>query len=129
MVFKLTKRQRLWKILREFAVIIILGFIYLAVFLDFDIGIPCWFNKLTGLKCPGCGMTHAIAQLWRGDIKEALEYNALCLSVLPITCLYVMYRAVRYVNSDEEGFHIWEHMLLAVLLAVSVGYSVVRNIT
>lgn len=124
----MTKQKCLWIILKEFAVIIILAFIYLAVFLSFEKGIPCWFNLMTGLKCPGCGMTHAIAQLWRGDIKGALEYNALCFSVLPITCLYVMYRAVRYVNSGEEGFHIWEYLLLVVLLTVSIGYSVARNI-
>lgn len=86
------------------------------------------FNKLTGLKCPGCGMTRAIAQLCRGHIKSAFEYNALCISVLPITCLYLLYRAARYVYDDDEGFHIWEYALLTILLAVAAGYGIIRNI-
>lgn len=114
-------------VLRGLATIIILGFIYLIVFLAFARGIPCLFNKLTGLKCPGCGMTRAIAQLWRGHIHSALEYNALCISVLPITCLYLLYRAARYVNNEDDGFQIWEYILLILLLAVTIGYGIIRN--
>ncbi|MDE6220064.1 MAG: DUF2752 domain-containing protein [Lachnospiraceae bacterium] len=123
----MTKKQRTRTVLQELAMIIILGFIYMGVFLVSGRGIPCWFNKLTGLKCPGCGMTHAIAQLWTGHIKHALEYNALCVSVLPIACLYILYRAVCYVNNDE-AFCIWEYVILAILLAVTIGYGIMRNI-
>ena len=72
-------------------------------------------------------MTHAIAQLWKGQIKKALEYNALCISVLPITCFYMLYRSVCYVNG-EEGFHAWEYAVLIILLAVTIGYGIMRNI-
>lgn len=123
----MTKGQRVKIVLRGTAAIIILGFIYLIIFLAFGRGIPCLFNRLTGLKCPGCGMTRAIAQLCKGHIHNALEYNALCISVLPITCLYMLYRAVRYVNGDEDGFYIWEYILLIILLAVTIGYGIIRN--
>ena len=123
------KRQRLGKVLQGFTVILFLGCIYLFIFLSFGAGIPCIFNKLTGVKCPGCGMTHAIAALCRGDVEEALEDNILCISVLPVTCLYLFYRAICYVNGREERFHIWEYALLILLFAVTVGYGVLRNYT
>lgn len=124
---KLTKGQRIANVLKGLAAIIVLGFLYLAAFLVWGRGIPCWFNLLTGMQCPGCGMTRAIAQLWRGDVHEALEYNALCISVLPVTCFYMLYRAVRYVTGDE-GFHVWEYGLLIILLAVTARYGIMRNI-
>lgn len=111
----MTKKQRARTVLQELVVIIILGFIYLIGFFVSGRGIPCLFHKLTGLKCPGCGMTHAIAQLWAGQIRKAWEFNALCISVLPFICFYMFYRAVCYVNNDE-GFHIWEYVFLVIML-------------
>lgn len=122
-------RQRIRKVSQGLITIIILGCIYLFIFLTFDVGIPCIFNKLTGLQCPGCGMTHAIAELWNGNVKEALNYNALCISILPAVCMYLLYRAVRYVTGKKEGFYIWEYVLLILLFLVTAGYGVMRNIT
>ncbi|MFR5953682.1 MAG: DUF2752 domain-containing protein [Coprococcus sp.] len=35
-------------------------------------GIPCFFYKITGYKCPGCGMTHALSEIWNGNFRSAL---------------------------------------------------------
>ena len=35
----------------------------------------CIFKRLTGYKCPGCGMTHAFLCLGRFQFSEALRYN------------------------------------------------------
>lgn len=43
--------------------------------------LPCPFRTLTGLWCPGCGLTRATHHLLRGDIGQALRYN---LFVAPI---------------------------------------------
>jgi hypothetical protein len=37
--------------------------------------LPCPFHFITGIKCPGCGMTHACIALGRGDIETAWNYN------------------------------------------------------
>ncbi len=37
----------------------------------------CQFHKLTGLNCPGCGMTRALYALLHGDFSAALHDNAL----------------------------------------------------
>lgn len=121
------KKQRLKKLLKNLLIIVALGICYLCFFLKFGFGIPCIFKKVTGYKCPGCGMTRAIAQLWKGNVEQALYYNKLVLNVLPITCLYLLYRAVRYINGNDEGFYIWEYAVLSVLLIVTIGYGILRN--
>jgi hypothetical protein len=35
----------------------------------------CPFHALTGIPCPGCGMTRAIVSLIGGNISEAFLYN------------------------------------------------------
>lgn len=37
----------------------------------------CQFHRLTGLNCPGCGMTRALYALLHGDLLTALHDNAL----------------------------------------------------
>jgi hypothetical protein len=43
---------------------------------------PCPFRALTGLWCPGCGLTRATHHLLRGDVVQALRYNVFVVLVL-----------------------------------------------
>lgn len=36
---------------------------------------PCVFRTMTGLWCPGCGLTRGMHQLFNGHIGSALHYN------------------------------------------------------
>lgn len=47
----------------------------------------CPLFKLTGIACPGCGLTRAFHALFHGDILTALDYNAL----LPVYALVLGY--------------------------------------
>ncbi|MBV9210145.1 MAG: DUF2752 domain-containing protein [Acidobacteria bacterium] len=39
--------------------------------------IICPFRALTGLLCPGCGMTRAFCALGHGELRRAIHFNAL----------------------------------------------------
>lgn len=43
----------------------------------------CMFHQITGLYCPGCGMTRALHALVQGDVAQAVAMNAL----LPVLAL------------------------------------------
>lgn len=36
---------------------------------------PCFFAKITGRPCPGCGMTRAVAALLHGEWRQAMAYH------------------------------------------------------
>src|SRR5690606_14592168 len=50
---------------------------------------PCGFLELTGVPCPGCGLTTAFAHLARADLVPALEANAGALPLFLLTALAV----------------------------------------
>lgn len=43
------------------------------------LGVPlpesCWFKRLTGLGCPGCGLTRSVICLVHGDFLGAWNFN------------------------------------------------------
>lgn len=58
--------------------IIYVAIIVLSFFITpyVDIGIPlCPMKSLTGLPCPGCGLTHSFAAVSRGDFIEAFHFH------------------------------------------------------
>ena len=121
----MTEKERKNNLIKGALVIMALGICYLIFYRVTDIGIPCVFKLVTGYKCPGCGMTHAIAEITKGNIKRAVEYNPLSVSVLPV---YLIYRAYRYVKDKSDEFKNWEVVLLVIVLLITVGYGILRNI-
>ena len=46
----------------------------------------CIFKNLTGLPCPGCGLTHSVTSAVRGDISGSLSHHRLGL----LTIIYIL---------------------------------------
>lgn len=44
-----------------------------------SLGLPCMFQALTGLYCPGCGGTRAVRALLKGDLWMSFQYHPLVL--------------------------------------------------
>ena len=63
--------------------------------------ILCPFQALTGLPCPGCGMTHAFLALGRLDLSGAYSYNPLVFPLAALTVLFVAGRVPRAVRSGK----------------------------
>lgn len=63
--------------------------------------IPCMLYKLTGIKCPGCGMTRSVHYLVNGNVKQALWYNLMLIPII-ILVIYALYRYLRYLIKGEE---------------------------
>ena len=47
------------------------------------LGVPCPFHMLTGLYCPGCGITRCISALLQGNWQAALRSNAAIVVLAP----------------------------------------------
>ena len=68
---------------RRFTIFILLALtgVFVASFIlplsDGDYFTICAFKNVTGLPCPGCGLTHSFCSLVRGHLERALDYNVL----------------------------------------------------
>ena len=86
----------------------------------------CPFYALTGLECPGCGATRALAALLQGHLAEALHWNALVVLLLPLLGLYLAAGFLR----TREG-HAWPHprpAAIFALLMIAVVFGIIRDL-
>ena len=44
----------------------------------------CYFRELTGMDCPGCGLTRSVHALLTGDPVRALNHNVLAAVIFPV---------------------------------------------
>lgn len=50
----------------------------------------CPFKRLTGLNCPGCGMTHAFIGISHLDFRSAIKFNLFSLPLFTIILIYAV---------------------------------------
>ncbi|WP_209972330.1 DUF2752 domain-containing protein [Paenibacillus eucommiae] len=97
------------------------GFLYLKVWLPVtNIAIPCVFHEVTGLYCPGCGITRAALSLLRLDFVQAFRYNPLVFILLP---LYVIYFIAK-----KKQMRLVSNGIMTIMLILTLAFGLLRNI-
>lgn len=96
-------------------------------------GVPwvpsCTFHRLTGLNCPGCGMTRAAHATLHGRIGEAFRFNPVGMALLPVVGIGVGIKILGWVRGRPLPFRmnvgkygVW------VLVGVVVVFWILRNV-
>ena len=101
--------------------------VYLLVYSVVGKGIPCLFRAVTGLQCPGCGMTRALSALAHGKLAEAVGYNVLSVTLVPLIGIFLLIRAVKYIKTGKEGFSLPDIIFLLICLIVCIWFFLSRN--
>ena len=88
--------------------------------------IPCPFRLLTGIRCPGCGVTTMIMAAGRGDLHSALEANPFLFVTSPFLIALLIHRLRLRTGGRQEtdGWRIGEKVYLAALLL----FGIVRGV-
>lgn len=71
-------------ILRIYGTVLSVGGLYYVFTLITGISIPCVYNQLFGIMCPGCGTTRLFKALLRLDFAEAFYHNPVVFVLLII---------------------------------------------
>ncbi len=104
------------------------GIAYGVFYIKTGIGIPCIFNKITGLKCPGCGVTHMCVALMKGDIPEAMQSNVVLFFISPLLLYILIGYACRYIKTGRMWLPKWQTVALYIMIAALVIFAIVRNL-
>ena len=89
----------------------------------------CPFLAVTGLDCPGCGITRALHALVTGNPLQALDHNAVFVLALP----FLLFFAVRSVLSGSRTeprapSRRWTPAMTWAVATLVAGFWLVRNL-
>jgi hypothetical protein len=89
----------------------------------------CAFHQLTGLWCPGCGLTRGTYQLLHGHVASALSYNV--FTPLVLAAIVVVWAGWVRVVWGGQPIHVPQRvgrMLAVITPALVIVYGVLRNV-
>lgn len=120
-------QERLRSEIKKIAVIFsILLFYYLFVRVT-GIRIPCVFYEITGLLCPGCGITRMMMSVAKLDFATAYSYNKFVFATAPILLLAICVCEVAYIRTGSRKVKAI-NLFAWIYIAALILFTIVRNI-
>lgn len=104
------------------------GLAYYLLLVNFNIGIPCLFNVITNLKCPGCGITHLILNLSNFKFKQAFLCNQFIFITSPFIIYFIIKNYLCWLLNITFKLNKAENVLIFLLLIGLIIFTVARNI-
>ena len=102
---------------------LLLGSLYCLLVLLTPLGIPCLFYKLTGLCCPGCGISRFFMHLVKLEFFQAVSQNLAMAVLLP---LWLIIGAIEFFFNPKAlakdrrlpQFLVWGSVVLLLIFGV-----------
>ncbi len=100
--------------------------VYILVVRKLGFGIPCIFHRITGFKCPGCGITGLFVALSRLDFRSAFNSNCFIFATSPFLLAELLYAAA--LKLSKKKMPEWNEKVLMIYVFLLIGWGVLRNI-
>ncbi len=84
----------------------------------------CGFKNLTGLPCPGCGLTHSFCALAKGSVGEAFEFNLLGPFLYAVLVL-VWVRSACVLFNREKAVRVFDRIAERLNIVRAFAYAFV----
>ena len=89
----------------------------------------CQFRRITGLQCPGCGMTRATHAALNGRFGEAFTLNPLGMVLLPIALIGLVPETLNWVSRRPVAWRLRPGVYGSGLIVICVmAFWIWRNI-
>ncbi len=121
-------KKRIGRVALAVALFFFAGFSYAAFIKLTGWRIPCVFRLITGLKCPGCGITHSSVCFMHFDYAGMVRYNLFAPAILVFTGWVFAYTSLHYIKTGKYRLGTGCTPAEIIFLSSFVIWWVVRNI-
>lgn len=121
-------KARFLRLLRGLLLLLLAGLGYAVFCSRTGLMLPCPFHLVTGLLCPGCGVTRMCLALLHLDVAAAWRFNPGLLLLSPLLAGLLFSMALRYVRTGERRPTRAQSTVAWGMAVYLLFYSVVRNL-
>lgn len=94
---------------------------YLKVWVPLTgLSIPCPIHAVTGLYCPGCGMTRSLTELLQLNVDAAFRYNSIVYVLLPLFALYALLKRKKHYRAANS--------VMISMCILTIAFAIARNL-
>ena len=121
------KKLRQNSIIKRDAILIGGGILYYVFIKITGFSIPCIFRMITGLLCPGCGITRCLTALADLQLKRAFSYNQYVFFSGPIILFLIIKNDIIYAQYGNRKSSKFDNALILICIITGLLYAVIRN--
>lgn len=107
-------------------IVILLCTSFFFLYTKINIFIPCIFHELTGLYCPGCGITRCLIAIIKLDFMQAFRYNMLVFILLPIFIFIGIKKYYCWLLNKQ--CILFSNRFYITLAIITILFGILRNI-
>ncbi len=121
-------RRRAYRVLLLGAGLLLIGILYALLCSRLGFGIPCPFHLVTGLQCPGCGVSRMCLAILHLDFSGAWQANPAVFALLPLGLAVAADLVQRYIRQGVICPKGWSKVALWGMIAILVIFGICRNL-
>ncbi len=107
-------------------IVILLCASFFFLYTKINIFIPCLFHQITGLYCPGCGITRCLVSIIKLDFIQAFRYNMLVFILMPLFIFIGIKKYYCWILNKQ--CIIFSNRFYVFLVVITILFGILRNI-
>jgi hypothetical protein len=120
-------KKRFLRVALRYGILLFVGLAYYLFVSLTNLGIPCLFRLVTGLQCPGCGISRMLIALVRLDLVSAFRCNPAVFLTGPLVLFFLVRSDVDYIRTGKSSANKYQTFWIAELVLL-LGFGIVRNL-
>lgn len=122
------RRERFFQVVKYGVLLLLTGCLYGVFVRCTGMAVPCPFYFITGLRCPGCGVTRMCMALLELDFHTAFGSNPMLFLVMPLLGIVFLKYVADYVRDGKWSMSRGQTGAIYVSIVLLVGFAIVRNV-
>lgn len=120
-------KKRIQRVARVAALFVCAGLLYAVILKILGRGIPCVFHDITGLRCPGCGMTHAMTALLNLDFNAFIQANLFAPLIIIFFITAFASTSLKYIKTGIYRLSALNSFVEISFLVLFIAWGIARN--
>lgn len=121
-------KKRMKKIIVRDIIIALLLICYAVIVITTGKSIPCFIHLLTGLQCPGCGISRMLISMLYGDFRTAFSFHPFLFITWPVLLTLLLNADYRYIKQGRANLISSMNLVAITYVVLLLVFSIWRNL-